>query len=43
MGHDLIDCVKTLPEQIKIVASICKHSLCDDGSAAFSGKDASMQ
>ena len=40
---DLIDRVKSSPEQIKITASICKHILCDDGSAACSGKDASMQ
>ena len=40
VGHDLIDRIKTSPEQIKITASICKYILCDDGSAAFSGKDA---
>ena len=43
VGHDLIDCVKSSPEQIKITASICKHLLCDDESAACSGIDASMQ
>ena len=42
VGHDLIDRVKCSPEQIKVTASICKHILCDDGSAAFSGIDASM-
>ena len=35
--------VKSSPEQIKITASICKHILCDDGSASYSGIDASMQ
>ena len=43
VGQDLIDRVKTSPEQIKITASVCKHILCDDGSAAFSGKDTSLQ
>ena len=43
VGHDLIDCVKSSPEQIKITASIYKHILCDNGSAACSGIDASMQ
>ena len=43
VGHDLIDRVNFSPEQIKITASICKHILCDDGSASRSGKDASMQ
>ena len=43
MGHDLIDDVKSSPEKIKITASICKHILCDDGSASCSGIDASMQ
>ena len=43
VGHDLIDHVKSSPEQIKITASICKHILCDDGSAACSGIDALMQ
>ena len=43
VGHDLIDRVKSSPEQIKITASICQHILCDDGSAACSGIDASMQ
>ena len=43
VGHDLIDRVRSSPEQIKITASICKHTLCDDGSAACSGIDASMQ
>ena len=41
--HNLIDCVKSLPAQIKITASIYKHILCDNGSAACSGIDASMQ
>ena len=43
VGHDLIDCVKSSPKQIKITASICKHILCDDGSTSCSGTDASMQ
>ena len=43
VGHDLIDPIKSSPEQIKITASICKHILCDDGSAARSGIVASMQ
>ena len=43
VGHDLIDRVKSSPKQIKFTASICKHILCDDGSAACSGIDASMQ
>ena len=43
VGHDLIDCIKSSPKQIKITASIYKHILCDDGSAACSGIDASMQ
>ena len=43
VGHDLIDRVKSSPEQIKITASIYKHILCDDESAACSGIDASMQ
>ena len=43
VGHDLADRVKSLPEQIKITASICEHILCDDGSAACSALDASMQ
>ena len=36
VGHDLIHRVKSSPEQIKITASICKHILCDDGSAGCS-------
>ena len=43
VGHDLIDSVKTSPQQIKITASICKHILCDDGSDSCSGIDTSMQ
>ena len=43
MGHDLIDRVRSSPKQIEITASICKHILCDDGSASCSGIDASMQ
>ena len=43
VGQDLIDRVKSLPKQIKITVSICKHILCDDGSAGCSGIDASMQ
>ena len=43
VGHDLIDRVKSSPEQIKITASIFEHILYDDGSAACSGIDASMQ
>ena len=43
IGHDLIDPVKSSPEEIKTTASICKCILCDDGSAACSGTDASMQ
>ena len=43
VGHDLPDRVKSWSEQIKITASICKHILCDDGSGACSGIDASMQ
>ena len=39
----MIDCVKSSPEQIKITVSICKHILCDSGSAGCSGIDASMQ
>ena len=39
----MIDPVKSSPEQIKTTASICKCILCDDGSAACSGIDASMQ
>ena len=39
----MIDCVKSSPEQIKITVSICKHILCDNGSAGCSGIDASMQ
>ena len=42
VGHDLTDRVKSSPEQIKITASVCKHILCDDGSASYSGIDASM-
>ena len=41
--HDLIDRVKSSPEQMKITASIYKHILCDDGSAACPGIDVSMQ
>ena len=43
VGHDLIDRVKSSPEQIKITASNYKHSLCDDGNVACFGIDASMQ
>ena len=43
VGHDLKDRVKSSPEQIKITSSICKHILCDDGSASCSGIDSSMQ
>ena len=43
VGHDLIDRVKSSPEQVKITASIYKHILCDDGSAACSDIDASIQ
>ena len=43
VGHNMIDRVKSLPEQIKSTASIYKHILCDNGSAACSGIDASMQ
>ena len=43
VGHDLIDRVKSSPEQIKIIASIYKHILCDDGSAACSDIGASIQ
>ena len=43
VGYDLIDHVKSSPEQIKITASIYKHILCDDGSVACFGIDASMQ
>ena len=43
VGHDLIDRVKFWPEQIKIIASIYKHILCDDGSAACSDIGASIQ
>ena len=39
-GHDLVDRAKSSPEQIKMTASICKHILCDDGSAACSCKGA---
>ena len=42
VGHNLINRVKSSPKQIKITASICKHILCEDGSAAYSGIDASM-
>ena len=41
--HDLIDCIKSSPEQIKITVSICKYILCDDGSGACSGINALMQ
>ena len=40
-GQDLIDRVKSLPKQMKITASICKHILCDNDRAPCSGKDAS--
>ena len=30
VGHDLIDRVKSSPDQIKITVSICKYILCDD-------------
>ena len=40
VGQDLIDRLKSSPELIKITASIYKHILCDDGSAACSGIDA---
>ena len=43
VGHDLIDRVLSLPEQMKERASICKHILCDNGIASCSGIDASMQ
>ena len=43
VGHDLIDRVESSSKQIKITASICKHILCDDGSASCSGIDVSMQ
>ena len=43
VGHDLIDCVKSSPEQIKITVSIYKYILCDDGRGACSGIDAMMQ
>ena len=33
VGHDLIDRVLSLPEQIKVAATICKYILCDEGSA----------
>ena len=36
VGHDLIDRLQSLPEQIKVTAYICKHILCDDGSASSS-------
>ena len=34
--QDLIDRLQSLPEQIKVTAYICKHILCDDGSASSS-------
>ena len=43
VGHDLIDRVKSSPEQIQITVSIYKHILCYDGSAACYEIDASMQ
>ena len=43
VGHDLIDCLQSLPEQIKVTATICKHILHDKGSVSCSGIDASMQ
>ena len=34
VGHYLIGCVQSLPNQIKIIiASICKHVIFDNGSA----------
>ena len=43
VGHNLIDNVQSLPEQIIVMATICKHILCDEVSASCSGIDASMQ
>ena len=43
VGHDLIDRIKSSPKQIKITASIYKHILCADGSAACPGIDVWMQ
>ena len=43
VGHDLIGRVQSLPNQIKVTASICKHLLCDNGTATCSGIDVLMQ
>ena len=43
VGHDLIGHVQSMPNQIKVTASICKHFLCDNGTASCSGRDVLMQ
>ena len=43
VGHDLIEGVQSLPEQIKVTATICKQISCDEGSTSCSGIDVSMQ
>ena len=43
VGHDLIGRVQSLPNQTKVTASICKHLLCDNGTATCSGIDVLMQ
>ena len=43
LGHDLVGCVQSLPNRIKVTASICKLVLCDNGTASCSGIDVLMQ
>ena len=43
VGHDLIGRVLSLPNQMEITASICKHVLCDNGTASCSSIDVLMQ
>ena len=43
VGQDLIGRVQSLPNRIKVTASICKHVLCDNGTSSCSGVDVLMQ
>ena len=43
VGHNLIGRVQSLPNRIKVTASICKHVLCDNGTASCSGIDVLTQ
>ena len=43
VGNDMIGRVQSLPNQIKVTASICNHILCDNGTASCSGIDVLRQ